>query len=164
MPNWRKVTTSGSAANFSSLSVDTSITASIVSSSQFIGNLSGTASYATQALSASYAPGGGGAAFPYTGSAQITGSLGVTGSVGLSYLVTSAAAWSAGGAMITARCSLAGAGTNTAALAFGGATLTIVACTEAYNGTSWSAGGVLSTARYRLAGAGTNTAALAFGG
>jgi hypothetical protein len=42
----------------------------------------GTASYATYALSASYAPGGGGgAAFPYTGSAEITGSLGVTGSV-----------------------------------------------------------------------------------
>lgn len=53
MPNWKKVATSGSAASFSSLFVDTSITASIISSSQFIGNLSGTASYA---LSASYAP------------------------------------------------------------------------------------------------------------
>ena len=55
MPNWRKVATSGSAANFSSLSVDTSITASIVSSSQFIGNLSGTASFATNVVSSSYA-------------------------------------------------------------------------------------------------------------
>ena len=53
MPNWKKVAVSGSAASFSSLSVDTSITASIVSSSQFIGNLSGTASYA---ISASYCP------------------------------------------------------------------------------------------------------------
>ena len=52
MPNWRKVTTSGSAASFSSLSVDTSITASIVSSSQFTGSLYGTAS---QAVSSSYA-------------------------------------------------------------------------------------------------------------
>jgi hypothetical protein len=43
-------------------------------------SFSTTASYATQALSASYAPGGG-AAFPYTGSAEITGSLTVTGSL-----------------------------------------------------------------------------------
>jgi hypothetical protein len=34
-----------------------------------------TASYALTALSASYAPGGGGSTFPYTGDAQITGSL-----------------------------------------------------------------------------------------
>lgn len=56
MPNWKKVAVSGSAASFTSLSIDTSITASIVSSSQFIGNLTGTASFAT---SASYAPGSG---------------------------------------------------------------------------------------------------------
>ena len=43
------------------------------------GSVFGSASYATQALSASYAPGGG-AAFPYTGSARITGSLDVIGS------------------------------------------------------------------------------------
>jgi hypothetical protein len=66
--------------------------------------------------------------------------------------------------MIIARRQLAGAGTNTAALAFGGASPTVRACTETYNGTSWSAGGALSTARCALAGAGTNTAALAFGG
>jgi hypothetical protein len=44
-------------------------------SGSFTGNLIGTASYATQALSASYAP-----AFPYTGSARITGSLEIKGS------------------------------------------------------------------------------------
>jgi hypothetical protein len=44
----------------------------------FTGSLLGTASYATQALSASWAPGGG-ASFPYTGSARITGSLDVIG-------------------------------------------------------------------------------------
>ena len=49
-----------------------------VTAATFIGNLTGTASYATQALSASYAPST--PAFPYTGSAEITGSLGVTGS------------------------------------------------------------------------------------
>lgn len=55
----------------------------------FTGSLLGTASYASQALSASFAvtasyvlsiPGG--AAFPYTGSADVTGSLFVTGSSG----------------------------------------------------------------------------------
>jgi hypothetical protein len=44
------------------------------------GSLLGTASYATTALSASYAPD---TTFPYTGSARITGSLGVTGSFGV---------------------------------------------------------------------------------
>ena len=66
--------------------------------------------------------------------------------------------------MATGRSGLAGAGTNTAALAFGGRTTTSVACTESYNGSTWTAGGAMSTARCTLAGAGTNTAALAFGG
>jgi len=43
------------------------------------GDLVGTASYATQALSASYAPAT--PAFPFIGSAQITGSLSVSGSL-----------------------------------------------------------------------------------
>ena len=85
---------------------------------------------------------------------------------GVSYACTetyNGSTWSAGGALSTARYSLAGAGTNTAALAFGGSS-PVRACTETYNGTSWSAGGALITARSDLAGAGTNTAALAFGG
>lgn len=69
MPNWKKVIVSGSDATL------TSVTAT----AGFTGSLQGTASFATNALSASYAPGGG-AAFPYYGSAVITGSLGVTGS------------------------------------------------------------------------------------
>lgn len=52
MPNWKKLTVSGSAASFASLLVDTSITASIISGSQFTGSLYGTAS---QAVSSSYA-------------------------------------------------------------------------------------------------------------
>jgi hypothetical protein len=77
--------------------------------------------------------------------------------------------WTAGGAMGTARCSLAGAGTNTAALAFGGQSTTVstsvVACTESYNGSTWTTGGVMGTARYYLAGTGaSNTSVLAFGG
>jgi hypothetical protein len=51
-------------------------------SGSFTGNLIGTASYATQALSASWAPSGiSTPTFPYTGSAIISGSLEVTGSL-----------------------------------------------------------------------------------
>jgi len=69
MPNWKRVIVSGSDATL------TSVTAT----AGFTGSLQGTASYATNALSASYAPSAAGATFPYTGSALITGSLGVTG-------------------------------------------------------------------------------------
>jgi hypothetical protein len=72
--------------------------------------------------------------------------------------------WSAGGAMITARLSLAGAGTQNEGLAFGGTTASLVSCTEEYNGTSWSAGVPLITARSNLAGAGTQNEGLAMGG
>jgi len=58
---------------------------SVNSQGGFTGSLQGTASYATQALTASFAltSAGGGAAFPFTGSALITGSLGVTGSTSI---------------------------------------------------------------------------------
>jgi hypothetical protein len=55
MPNWKRVIVSGSNASLSSLQVANSVTASIVSSSQFTGSLFGTASWATNALSASHA-------------------------------------------------------------------------------------------------------------
>ena len=72
MPNWKKVIVSGSSA------VLTSVTAT----TGFTGSLQGTASFATSALSASYAPGGAGIpTFPYTGSAIISGSLELTGSL-----------------------------------------------------------------------------------
>ena len=57
------------------------VTGSVIANS-FTGSLLGTASYATNALSASYAPST--PAFPYTGSALITGSLGITGSLSVS--------------------------------------------------------------------------------
>ncbi len=75
--------------------------------------------------------------------------------------------WSAGGALITARQQLAGAGLQNAGLAFGGAVYPsgfICSCTEEYNGSSWSSGGALSTARRQLAGAGAFNAGIAFGG
>jgi hypothetical protein len=65
--------------------------------------------------------------------------------------------------MNTARSTLAGAGTQTAALAFGGTPLT--AATEEYDGATWTTSPPgLNTARNLLAGAGTQTAGLAFGG
>jgi len=73
------------------------------------------------------------------------------------------AAWTAGGALGTARKSLAGAGINTSALAFGGNGPS--ACTESYNGSAWTTVGAMATARRELAGTGaSNTAALGFGG
>jgi hypothetical protein len=67
----------------------------------------------------------------------------------------------------TARQGLAGAGTQTAALAFGGSNppSTNTGATEEYDGSTWtSSPGSLNTARRNLAGCGTQTAALAFGG
>jgi hypothetical protein len=65
----------------------------------------------------------------------------------------------------TARNSLGGAGTQTAALAFGGSIPPPSSATEEYDGSTWTTSpGSLNTARYDLAGCGTQTAALGFGG
>ena len=77
--------------------------------------------------------------------------------------------WTAGGAMISSRCGMGGAGTSTSALAFGGvlgASSSLAnTCTESYNGSTWTAGGAMSTARNQLSGAGaSNRSVLAFGG
>jgi hypothetical protein len=66
----------------------------------------------------------------------------------------------------TARNNLGGVGTQTAGLAFGGATTPPnTGATEEYDGSTWTSNPTgLNTARYQLAGAGTQTAALAFGG
>jgi hypothetical protein len=62
--------------------VDTFLSNTGSFSGSFTGDLLGTASYATQALSASWAPSGTSTpTFPYTGSAIISGSLEVTGSL-----------------------------------------------------------------------------------
>jgi len=68
----RKTTTN---ANLD-ISGSTIITGSLIVTEGITGSLQGTASYAVNALSASYAP-----VFPFTGSAIITGSLVVTGSI-----------------------------------------------------------------------------------
>jgi hypothetical protein len=65
--------------------------------------------------------------------------------------------------MITARYALAGAGTQTAALAFGG-TPPNSGLTEQWDGISWVTAPTMATARYHISGCGTQTLALGFGG
>tara|TARA_R100001129_G_scaffold81736_2_gene55704 strand:- start:311 stop:2104 length:1794 start_codon:yes stop_codon:yes gene_type:complete len=75
--------------------------------------------------------------------------------------------WTAGGNLSQARFSLAGSGTQTAALAFGGRVPpgnTHPTSVEEYGGATWTSGGALGTGRATLGGAGTQTAGLAFGG
>jgi hypothetical protein len=62
-------------------------------------------------------------------------------------------AWTAGGSLGTGRRSLAGAGIQTAGLAFAGtsAVPTVLStATEEYDGSTWTAGGALNTARFLL--------------
>ena len=79
-----------------------------------------------------------------------------------------AAAWASGGNMATARSYVAGCGTQTEGLVFGGLVSAPPAidsnATEEYNGTSWGPGVNLNTARRGLGGTGTQTAAIGFGG
>jgi len=76
--------------------------------------------------------------------------------------------WSQGGTLSQTRYNSAGAGTQNAALMFGGASSNTndyyTSCTEAYNGCVWSTCSGLSLNRYYLGGSGTQNGALAFGG
>ena len=83
--------------------------------------------------------------------------------------VTTAGAWRTGGNLNDGKMYLAGAGTQTAGIAFGGGDPSPsqrFAQTELYNGSSWTEVSDLGTARSGLAGAsaGTQTASLAIGG
>jgi hypothetical protein len=71
--------------------------------------------------------------------------------------------WSNGGNLGTARYENGLAGTQTAALSFGGNPGSL-GLTELYDGTSWSEQNDLNTGRNTMGGAGTSTATLAFGG
>jgi len=71
-------------------------------------------------------------------------------------------AWSTGGNLNTARQLLQGAGTQTAALVFGGNPN--LAVTESYDGSTWTEVNDLNTGRQGLGGTGNQTSALAFGG
>jgi hypothetical protein len=72
--------------------------------------------------------------------------------------------WTSGGNLNTARGFLAGAGTQTAALGFGGYTSGDVNNSEEYNGTSWTEGNDLAQTIRQMAGNGLQTAALSVGG
>jgi hypothetical protein len=76
------VTLSGSAGPELIVIGDSEVTGTLKVTVGITGSLQGTASYATNALTASFAlnGGGGGSTFPFTGSAVITGSLAITGS------------------------------------------------------------------------------------
>lgn len=74
--------------------------------------------------------------------------------------------WVSGGAYPIACADLAGAGSWTAGLGFGGenSTPTYITGTYEYDGNAWAASGGLSTGRQYHAGAGTQTGAFAVGG
>jgi hypothetical protein len=75
------------------------------------------------------------------------------------------AAWSSGGNLNTARRSLIGAGTQTAALAAGGFITVGSSASEEYNGSTWTNTNSLNTARGGLQGGiGTTSASLIAGG
>jgi hypothetical protein len=74
-------------------------------------------------------------------------------------------AWASGGNLNQSRYSLAGAGTQTAGLVFGGYSAPSRRNeTEEYNGSAWAEQDNLNTGRNELTGAGIQTAALAAGG
>ena len=78
--------------------------------------------------------------------------------------VEAVSAWASSSPLATAKHSVMGSGTQTAALAAGGATPTYTNATEEYNGSGWSGGGNMGTARGAGGSCGTQTATLIFGG
>ena len=74
--------------------------------------------------------------------------------------------WASGGDLNTGRGNLAGAGSNTAGLAFGGNPPNSLTVTESYDGSSWTEVNDLNTARRNLSSAsfGPYTATITYGG
>ena len=104
--------------------------------------------------------------FPFEGQADIIGGFKLDGEFEFNFASSSNGAWSTGGNLNIAKYGLAGAGTQNAALAFGGIENVpfSIDYTEAYNGVSWSERSLMNQDRNFLAGAGTQNAALASGG
>jgi hypothetical protein len=97
--------------------------------------------------------------------AQAEGQVWYNSTSGTFKSVVASEAWSSSSPLITARDNLGAAGTQTAALGFGGTgTPAVTNATEEYNGSGWATGGTMGTARRLLAGAGIQTAALGIGG
>jgi len=72
--------------------------------------------------------------------------------------------WVTTGSLNQARCDLAGCGTVSAALVFGGYYTDILSTTEKWSGSSWATSGSLNTARMAFGGCGTSSSALSVGG
>jgi hypothetical protein len=99
--------------------------------------------------------------------ADIEGQIWYNTTSGTFKSVVSSGSWSSGAPLILGRDSLAGCGTQTSGLGFGGYAPSLSAnsnSTEEYNGSGWATGGNMGTARRGLGGAGIQTAGLAFGG
>jgi len=73
-------------------------------------------------------------------------------------------AWASGGNISTARRGLAGAGTQTAGLIWGGRATPIFSDSQEYDGSTWTAGGSYPKAIESHGGTGLQTAALSVGG
>jgi hypothetical protein len=75
-------------------------------------------------------------------------------------------AFTASSSISTGRNRHAGAGTTSATVIFGGVTTgaSVIATSEAWNGSAWSSGGTMGSTRQSFCGCGTSTAALAAGG
>ena len=93
---------------------------------------------------------------PKTGQMWYNSTAGVLRGLGIT------AAWASSAPLITAKHALGGAGTQTAAIIFGG--VPALTTTEEYNGSGFNVGGTLNTGRSYMAGCGTQTAGLGFGG
>ena len=128
-------------------------------------------SYAITASHALNAGGGGGAAFPHTGSAIISGSLEVTGSTDFSYKKVVAEAWSTTANLpyATTFFNSRATGTTNATVAQGGnggsgPSLSSCKCTLEYNGSTWSeAANGMTNATQLGPMVGTQNSALTFG-
>jgi len=108
----------------------------------------------------------GGGASPYTAALYIGGQNPPSGSAYTAITESwNGSSWTEVADLNTARYGLAGAGTQTSALAFGGNGGSVISNTEEWNGSSWTEVNNLNTARSGLSGAGSGTAsALAAGG
>lgn len=98
------------------------------------------------------------------GDVSETNVYGDTEEYNVSLNVITSAAWASGGALNTGRYFLAGTGSQTAGIAFGGYSGAPSGVTETYDGTSYTEVNDLGTARYTLGAAGTQTSTLGFGG
>ena len=100
----------------------------------------------------------------FAGGGHITADTAATEEFNITHTVVTAGAWANGGNTAVGRRAAGGAGTQTAALFFGGSASTgIVGNSEEYDGSSWTEGNNLGTAGYAINGTGTQTAALAAG-